>query len=223
MVLRSQLMTQTGHYTYQEERIMRKLVLLFCSLAALGTLPVAAVADEAGVEQGQAAFKDEKTGLEFGDVEGFRRTEVHRYEQAGLGYSVDYISDAGIRITIYVYDFGLPAIPDGPDSELAKANIVQAKGDIFRAKEKGLYQSVEQLSDSVVTLGPASGPKIHKMSFKIVRGDRENFSELYLTGYKNHFVKLRITYVADNKEKCEQEIAKVTARLASMLQATPGE
>jgi hypothetical protein len=203
---------------------MRKLILLSCSLAAFCTLPVTAIVVGAAEDSDKPAFRDDKTGLEFADIEGFQRTDVHRYKQAGLGYSVDYFSDAGIRVTVYVYDFELPAIPDGPDSELVKTNIEQAKGDIFRAKEQGLYQAVEQLSDCVITLDPeAGGAKVRKMSFKVRRDDKDNLSTLYLTGYKNHFVKVRITYAADNKQKCEQEIAKVTARLASMLKTTPPE
>jgi hypothetical protein len=163
-------------------------------------------------------FRDEKTGLEYTDVPGFERLDVHRFEQAGLGYSIDYRAAGGVRVSLYVFDFGLKEIPDGPFSPVARQVFDQAKGDIRRAKEQGIYQDAVELSNEVVLLGDdAEGPLLRKATFQLRRNDADHVSYIYVTGHKNHFFKVRVTLPADDQAAHEKLAARLLTRVGEML------
>lgn len=164
------------------------------------------------------AFHDPKTGLHFTDIEGFVRDKVHQYEQPGLGYSIDYDSQNGLRFTIYVYDFGLESIPDGPFTEPARAQMKRAVGDIFRAREKGHYENVTTLWSGVMFLGDNdTSPKMRRASFRLRRNGQDFVSQLYLTGYKNHFIKVRCSFPSTKEAECVREVQSLTEHIGRML------
>ena len=47
--------------------------------------------------------------------------------------------------------------------------------------------------------------------------DGAKLSQIYVTGYKDHFVKLRTTYLDKDKAECEKQIAKLLEALAAEL------
>lgn len=168
------------------------------------------------------AFRDPDTGLQFTDIEGFVRDKVHQYEQPGLGYSVDYDSQNGLRFTIYVYDFGLESIAEGPFTEPARAQMKRAVGDIFRAREKGHYENVTTLWSGVIFLGDTdTSPKMRKASFRLRRNGQDYVSQLYLTGFKNHFIKVRCSFPSTKEAECIGEVQRLTEHIGKMLSANP--
>ena len=161
--------------------------------------------------QGYPEYRHRKTGIVFVDVDGFKREDVHRYDKAALGYSVEYNSEAGVRITIYVYDFGLKEIPTGPFSPIIRQQSLRARGDIYRAKEKGSYQDVKDMWSGIVMLGDNErAPLIRKLSFTLRRDDQDHRSELYLTGFKKHFLKIRVTFPSEKEAECHDDGQETT-------------
>ncbi len=199
--------------------------LLFLRLSTALLLVSCAVRFVAGQDETKKEpFHDEKTGLVFEDVNGFERLDTHHFKGRGLGYSVDYRSKSGIRISVYVYDFELPEIPDGPFSPLIKQQYENSKRDIIQAKEQGAYQEAEELANEVIVLGEDDeAPKLRKATFRVRRSDKDWISYIYLTGYKKHFLKVRSTLPADNRAACEKEAAAVLAQLGKMLRSAEPE
>jgi hypothetical protein len=95
--------------------------------------------------------------LSFPDeVAGARRGSSFDYEKTtrGLGYSVRYVKP-GWLIDVYIYDLRLSSIPDDPASELVKAQLAQAKADIFELERRGNYANVAVKND--YSIGDAGG------------------------------------------------------------------
>jgi hypothetical protein len=182
------------------------LALLFGE-SRLGTLVVAE--EQAGAD---------KLELAFPDIDGFQKGKINRYPQPGLGYSIGYITPEKILATIYVYNGGLDKIPDGPGSEAVKQQILNAKGDIYELKKRGDYDTVTPRGDEKpqeVPLG--KGAKALRLSFEIGFDGQKLVSYIFVTGYKNHFVKIRFSYPAAEKDKGEKGLQKVLTEVGTLL------
>lgn len=185
--------------------------------AVLLALPLFSVA-HSQEPPGKPAFRDDRTGLAFTDIPGFERGDVHRYDNPALGYSVGYSSKLGMGVTIYVYTFAVPDIPDGPFSAEVRGQIEQATRDILKKKSDGTYQKVEELAHEVVVLGEdAAAPKMRKAAFKTRYKDTDLVSYVYVTGHRGHFVKVRASMRASNQAACEKAASQILRRLGQML------
>jgi hypothetical protein len=155
-----------------------------------------------------AARSDDLPGpkITFPDVKGLTRDKPQTYPKAELGYSVGYKAP-GFTATVYVYNMGLAKIPDGIKSDEVKDELKRAAGDIDRAVQAGLYKSAKEVGkEETVTMGKGKGaPELLRRRFELeikdtVRNTESvRQSEVYVTGYKNHFVKVRITHEPDDK------------------------
>jgi hypothetical protein len=159
--------------------------------------------------------------IEWPEVKGFTRGKTQVFPQTGLGYSISYDAPK-LAVTAYVYDKRLPKIPDGVKSDVVKAEMKQAAADLELARKRGLYTAVKEVGkEEVVALGKGKdAPSALRRTFEIVRKgeDGAKLSELYVTGYKDHFVKLRITYDPEGKAEAEQAIAALLEALGGALQ-----
>lgn len=133
------------------------------------------------------------TGIEFPDkIAGLENVKVTDYEDRypGLGIGVSY-RHSGIKADIYLYKGRFPQIPQGINSPLITHHFEQVVGDIYNYEKKGAYQSVKKLSEGKISLGHQSALSA---SFSYFEKDIERLSYIYLTGYDNHFLKIRFTY-----------------------------
>lgn len=168
-------------------------------------------------------LRDPKTGFAFSEIPDFQRSKLHTYSHPSLGVSVDYHSKAGLKATIYIYNLGIEKIPEGIESKAVKDQMKKATQDVFAAQKQGHYESVLQLSSGTLELGTSSEKKnktfsAMKMVFLLRREKDPKVSEIYLLGYKNHFVKVRSTYPVKNFEQCGKDIDRFTKALGTMLQ-----
>lgn len=131
--------------------------------------------------------------VEFPEVEGWQLSRKTRYPQRELGYSVNYESRTGGRVTVYVYNGGLSSIPNDLSGPV-ETQMRQAKTEIQAITEAGYYDSATEVRSSTVTLGGQDGnvKALYSLYLIIVEG-RELDSEIYLFAYENYFVKLRAT------------------------------
>ncbi len=144
---------------------------------------------------GAAAAAASFYGLTFPDRIGDAQLgETHDFEATnpGLGYGVRY-QKPGWAIDIYMYDLGRSSIPDDVSSDVIKAQLAQAKGDIFELEKRGTYRQVK-LRGSYVIKDARGGARFACEDFTYVHETMGNVdSFLCLTGWNNKFIKYRLT------------------------------
>jgi hypothetical protein len=152
------------------------------------------------------------------DVDGFEKQPTKRYEEPGLGWSVAYRGSSSV-VTFYLYNMDRDEIPDGADSDAVKAEMLDVISAVEAGKGAGVYKSLTPIKDGVTSLG--TGKTAKKFRFKryeveMAKAGRA-ITEVYLTGYKNHFVKLRVTYLAEGREDAEVELKDLYAALTRAM------
>jgi hypothetical protein len=154
--------------------------------------------------------------IDFPDVKGLTRNKIQTYPKAELGYSIGYTAP-GFTATVYVYNRGLKKIPDGSKSDEAKDEMKRLVEELDLVVKQGLYKSVKELGkEETVSFGKGKGvPTALRRRFEIERKDGTKLSEGYVTGYMDHFVKIRISHDPDDKAAAE----KITALLDGLGKA----
>lgn len=138
--------------------------------------------------------QDKPLKINFPEVEGWEKSAITTYPYAELGYSINYESEEGGKVTIYVYNGGRKKIPNDAKDNVIKGEIDKAKNEILTFEKMGRYKNVKELKDETIMLGGEKG-KIecqHKL-FSLTAGRDDLLSEIFLFGYQNHFIKLRAT------------------------------
>lgn len=109
-----------------------------------------------------------------------------------LGYAWSYQEGQVMLTTVYVYNLGVQAIPDGPSSAPVSGQFQAALGDIRKAEEIKKYDQLK------VTKGPADctvgGLTFRCITLSAVQNGRPIFTALMVTGYRNNFLKLRLDW-----------------------------
>jgi len=150
-------------------------------------------------------------------IGGLKRMWVINYEleQPGLGVGIAYgehQDQAGrIKVDVYIYDNRLTSIPDGTGTPLISQHFERVVGDIY-VQEK--YRSVEKLSEEETYI--LSYPAL-SATFSYFQDDIERVSYIYLTGYKNHFFKIRFTYYKSAETYGEETLSKFLDEIGKIL------
>ena len=152
-------------------------------------------------------FFDKQTELAFPVDLGkaYHRVDTKKYDDERLGVYVGYNAE-GAKASVYIYDYGITDIGAGIRSEAVRQHWLSAKQDIESVVERGQYRSLKWVSGDDVIIDIASGTTVFCKAFMTFRevgpqGQESQLmhSELYLTGYKDRFLKVRFTYGDDNK------------------------
>ncbi len=151
--------------------------------------------------------KSDETTITFPEIKGWTKGDIATYPKAELGYSIGYQSKEGGRLTVYVFDMGEKEIADGVDSDKVKAQLTEAERQIQAAADAGYYDDVKKIKSETITLGGKDG-KVKTLytvySFSI-RGN-DVTSEIYVFGYKNNFIKFRVTRAKDDEKSKNKAI-----------------
>ena len=144
-------------------------------------------------------------------------SEDHERKRPGLGNSVGY-RDGEVSVTVYLYDSNIASIPDGASSDVVRQELDEVIDQIHGAKEIGLIESVKELSQKRVFLDSV-GQRLETLSasFEIRERGEKLVTVAYLTGYRNHFLKVRMTYPRADQAKWETVVAGFLAELAGLL------
>ena len=152
---------------------------------------------------------------------GLRRGEVTDYEkkQKGLGIGIRYYdAENQIKADVYIYNLGLTAIPDGIESRELVGVFEQARREVHDMEKSGSYQSVKKLSEDVASFGHfASAPRALRAYFSFTQDGTDRFSHIYLTAYKNLFLKIRFTYPKEQKANSEKFLAEFLEEMGKLL------
>lgn len=135
----------------------------------------------------------------------FERGRITDNESAnpGLGYTIAY-SGPMVEATLYIYDYALPNIAEGPYGDEVRGHFDEVTREILALPSVGHYARVD-LVDRYVTGTPGAGPEFLAAVFLVNSGTNDFWSFLFLTGHSNKYVKWRISVHAE-------ESAEVVAR-----------
>jgi hypothetical protein len=133
-----------------------------------------------------------------------------------LGYSWHYQTPGLLSASVYVYTMAVRSIPDGPSSSLVLANFQQALGEIETAAK---YKRYEQLK---TIRGPADCPAgsviFRCITLSAIQGSNRMpiYTALMVTGYRNHFLKLRLDWV-EGSVASQAEVDRFVQTLAGAI------
>ena len=170
---------------------------------------------------------EKQTGLAFpAKLAGLTRSRVQTYGQQALGVSVGYSGEQLLKTDVYVYNKGIKEIPDGVDSKVVKDEIQQCVAEIKKMEQMGYYSSVAELASSIRVFGEDNGQKKALCRSFVYQEERrtgvpspvKRKSYLLLTGYKNHFFKIRFTFLIEHEATGEQSLESFLSEIAKLLQ-----
>jgi hypothetical protein len=177
--------------------------------AGVRLLPAAAVG---------GAYTHRGTRLRFPfEVGEFRRIDLLLYPDDRLGVSIGYrLSDFG-TLTLYLYDLGIPDIPDGPDSMLAGQAFDGAERDVVRGASERFGGGFGRVSADGATLPPrAAVPGFRMGAYEYPfsgKSGTPDISWLLVTGVRGKFLKIRYSCPATRREDCARSLDAFLAAL----------
>lgn len=142
------------------------------------------------------------TGIIFDDRIGdLKKIDVDVYDDPRLGVAARYNAE-GMTSTIFVYTLGIENILSKPFSSEVIDQFYQTENDVINV-HKNAHISISEVAEP----GDKNRLVLHE-KFEFIEDNIKKYSHLYVWGYKNHFVKIRFTYVSQVELKAEEELKK---------------
>lgn len=112
-----------------------------------------------------------------------------------LGYGWTYKAGQQLLATVYVYTMGVQNIPDGPSSAPVRAQFDRSLADIHEAAKYNRYEGLRTASGP--TDCAVGGVVFRCVTLAGIQSSTRQpiFTALMLTGYRKHFLKLRLDWV----------------------------
>lgn len=116
-------------------------------------------------------------------------------KQKGLGHTL-YYHAAGIKVSAYIYNYGYSNLQQGVESEIIKNHFKQVNNDViyYNPSAQKLDESEERLISNIPILH-----SVYIFTDNFASNEELVFSHVYLTSFNKQFIKLRITYSAENQ------------------------
>lgn len=147
------------------------------------------------------------------EVDGWEKGDIQKYPTEEMGFSVNYQSRQGGRVTVYVYNGGNKKIGDGAGDKIVKDELNKAKGEIRQMADFGYYENLKELKNETTSLGANGKNKVLYALYNFGAGDKVAASEIYIFGNQNRFVKIRATRARDNNEAGDKMVADLLKEL----------
>jgi hypothetical protein len=180
------------------------LVLATCGAAAVRAAPL-------GDNTVRLAPSQLKLPQNIGPL---RFSGVNRYSDRRLGRSYGY-NASGISLSIYVYDYGIESLPDGPDSVPLCEQYQAAKGEIERG---GNYENVVLRGESSRALRDAeASPVVREAVYEFDRHGVHALSVLWLVAFDGYFFKLRLSLRSELADELTEARPEILAALAESM------
>jgi hypothetical protein len=139
-----------------------------------------------------------------------------RYSDRRLGRSFGY-NASGISLSIYVYDFGLRDIADGPDSVDLCEQYESAKGEI---ESGGNYQNVVFRGEWRRPLAPGDdSPRAREALYEFDRNGVRALSVLWFTAVDGHFLKLRLSLRSEVADELDEARTQILSAIAEAIES----
>lgn len=162
---------------------------------------------------GLAPLTFDDLAINFPEVEGWEKSDIQKYPTEEMGFSVNYQSRQGGRVTIYVYNGGNKKIADGADDKIVKDELKKAKSEIKQMSDLGYYENLKELKNETTTLGANGKNRVLYALYNFGAGDKVAASEIYIFGNQNRFVKIRATRARDDNQAGERMVADLLKEL----------
>jgi hypothetical protein len=146
-----------------------------------------------------------------------RYVNESRFRDRRMGRSVLY-SASGLSLSIYVYDYGITELPDGPDSVAACQQYEGAKHEI---EEGGNYQNVVLRSEGSRVLDGQSASRAREAVYEFDRNGIHAVSVLWLIAADGYFLKVRLSLRGEVADELDEAREKILDALATALAARP--
>ncbi len=174
---------------------------------------------------GAADYIEKQTGVAFPDaIAQFTRVEVQELSDQRLGVAIRYVVPGLAKADLFIFDLGMREIETGVASRLVISQFERMKRDIFTLQDRGLYSDVKSLGEPSDIELPRIGDLrlLHarpSYSERAPSGELKSkvFSHAYLTGYRNKFLKIRITYPVNAEEAGEKAAQQLLEGLRDVL------
>ncbi len=166
-----------------------------------------------------AVWTDPASGVGFPARLGAADLLGHkRYPQPGLGVSVRYVTAAKLKVDIFVYNGSNPRIPDGADAPVVVAEASHALREIREVARAGHYANLREIrdDDAVFGLGGAK-TDFRRVTFVFDQSGAAYDSELYITGYRRNFIKVRATYPVAQRDAGRRDVHELLNALGARL------
>lgn len=156
------------------------------------------------------SFTDEKLLLSFPATLGeLTFAGYDAFDEPGMGYSIRYNTPDHMKVDIYVYDKGLLSIPDGHTDRAISKELAGSDSTIRFYEQQGTYLDVKELGRGVYPETPdQSGVSFLSSRYQYRQAARrgvtftgERISETFIRGFRDHFVKIRVSYPAASAER----------------------
>ncbi len=121
-------------------------------------------------------------------------------ERPGLGISIGY-NGYITNVTIYIYNMGIKNIPYDLYSDLSINAFNDAKEEIWKAENMDVYSNVHKVLEGEIKYGDL---KFLCSIYRLDQDEYDRISYIYLTIFKNHFLKIRYTYDLSEKKYGEK-------------------
>ena len=94
---------------------------------------------------------------------------------------------------MFVYNLGMDKIPTGPNSDTIKAEMYESALRPRSEQGERAYKKIEPLDEKVIPFGNnKAAPQLRRKRYEIeIAKEGPAITELYVTGHKNHFIKIR--------------------------------
>jgi hypothetical protein len=167
--------------------------------------PVAACLAVFSFDAISAGVREPAIGLEFPDrLGGLALKGRTQFPKPGEGANIAYEAGA-MRGAVYVYNAGLKEIPAGVGSPKIHMHFLETTAALQRAGAEGPGGArVTPVKSRTISAYPGCGPQFLWRSDAIEMSGQRMITRTYLTGYNNHFVKLRVTHPPGDDQAAEQ-------------------
>jgi hypothetical protein len=175
------------------------------------------------------SWRHDGTGMVFpARLGGLLLQGTESYGQQELGASVRYEGPQFLKADVFLYTLGIQQIPDGIDSELVKKHFESVSQDVLNAVRRGWYSSLVEVGHGTVQLGTSrEGQRALYRCFEYDQNPSPTTATLerrrsyvILTGYRNHFVKIRFTFLANTKSYGELALKRFLIDLGRLFKKT---
>ena len=172
-------------------RIATFVLVLACSVAQAGT------------------FTHSQTNLHFPDrLAKWKKTKVTQFPQKQLGVAINYSGPGDAIASFYVYTGGVAKIPTGAQNAAVKREFAKTQDEMASAMQSR-FRNVQKFMEStpdVINNGRKATLVAAAFQFHDpAPGGHRRLSWVLLTGFKNHFLKLRYTHLYDKDTDTGQQ------------------
>jgi hypothetical protein len=190
-------------------RLRTKLALAMCALAA--TIAQGAPLGDNTVKLAPSLLKLPQ------NIGPLRYAGENRYSDRRMGRSFGY-NASGISLNIFVYDYGIRDLADGPDTVAACEQYESAKSEIERG---GNYQNVVMRQEASRLLRPGGDLAAREAVYQFERNGLSALSVLWLTAADGFFIKLRLSMRTEIADELDDAREQILQSLAESIEARP--